>query len=60
MIYSDKAPPRSDSRTNSQLGSVLQLNAADTYDIESDTPPIDTLSWSNMGIKFEEKIKKNL
>ena len=39
--------PKSDSRTNSQLGSVIQLN--DTFDLESDTPPMDTLSWSNAG-----------
>ncbi|CAD5209194.1 unnamed protein product [Bursaphelenchus okinawaensis] len=37
---------RYDSRTNSQMGSVVQLN--DTYELESDTPPIDTMSWSNL------------
>ncbi|KAI6220013.1 Bicarbonate transporter domain containing protein [Aphelenchoides fujianensis] len=36
--------PRSDSRTNSQLDIVMN----DTFDIESDTPPIDTMSWSNL------------
>ncbi|CAD5213782.1 unnamed protein product [Bursaphelenchus xylophilus] len=35
-----------DSRTNSQMGSVVQLN--DTFELESDTPPIDTMSWSNL------------
>jgi hypothetical protein len=37
-----------DSRTNSQLGSGLMLN--DIYDLESDTPPMDAMSWSNAGI----------
>ncbi|KAI6224190.1 HCO3-cotransp domain-containing protein [Aphelenchoides besseyi] len=36
--------PRSDSRTNSQL----DIGVNDTFDIESDTPPIDTMSWSNL------------
>ena len=35
-----------DSRTNSQLGSVLQLDDG-VYDLETDTPPMDTMSWSN-------------
>lgn len=39
---------RSDSRTNSQIGSILQLND-EPYDLEADTPPMDTMSWSNMG-----------
>jgi len=42
--------PRSDSRTNSQFGSALQLNE-EPYDMEVDTPPIDTMSWSNMGTR---------
>lgn len=40
-----------DSRTNSQLGSIVQLNDFESYDLEADTPPIDTMSWSNMGKK---------
>lgn len=39
---------KTDSRTNSQIGSVLQLDDG-VYDLESDTPPMDTLSWSNAG-----------
>ncbi|KAK0396020.1 hypothetical protein QR680_001531 [Steinernema hermaphroditum] len=33
-----------ESKTNSQFGSVMQLD--DGVDFESDTPPLDTLSWS--------------
>lgn len=57
-----------DTRSNSQLGSLLQLNNlaarcgghqsdADELTIGydplecPDTPPIDTMSWSNMGIE---------
>lgn len=43
---------RSDSRTNSQYGSILQLND-ESYDLEADTPPMDTMSWSNIGKKTD-------
>uniref|UniRef100_A0A7E4W3V0 Non-specific serine/threonine protein kinase n=1 Tax=Panagrellus redivivus TaxID=6233 RepID=A0A7E4W3V0_PANRE len=36
-----------DSTTNSMFGSAVQLN--ETFDLESDTPPMDTLSWSGAG-----------
>ncbi|VDM61954.1 unnamed protein product [Angiostrongylus costaricensis] len=36
-----------DSRTASQYGSQIQLYSE--HDIDSDTPPLDTLSWSNAG-----------
>lgn len=43
-----------DSHPNSQLGSVAQLNNEfEPYDLEADTPPIDTISWSNMGKKYK-------
>uniref|UniRef100_A0A914Z916 Uncharacterized protein n=1 Tax=Panagrolaimus superbus TaxID=310955 RepID=A0A914Z916_9BILA len=45
------AAAKTDSRTNSQIGSVLQLDDG-VYDLESDTPPMDTLSWSNAGIRY--------
>lgn len=63
-----------DTRSNSQLGSLLQLNNSSTlfggqddmttlgggYDpLECpDTPPIDTMSWSNMGKSYCRKLKE--
>lgn len=37
---------RSNSRANSQIGSVLQLDNSSLLDRETDTPPLDTVSWS--------------
>ncbi|VDM69620.1 unnamed protein product [Strongylus vulgaris] len=39
-----------DSRSASQYGSQSQLYGE--HDFDSDTPPLDTLSWSNAGSKF--------
>nr|CDJ89226.1 Bicarbonate transporter domain containing protein [Haemonchus contortus] len=40
-----------DSRTASQYGSQTQLYGE--HDFDSDTPPLDTLSWSNAGNEYD-------
>ncbi|VDK20571.1 unnamed protein product, partial [Anisakis simplex] len=46
MASGDNLNSRNDSRTNSQYGSVLQLDDSSLLEREEDTPPLDTLSWS--------------
>jgi hypothetical protein len=38
-----------ESRTGSQYGSMLQLDEGSVVEFDDDTPPLDTLSWSNAG-----------
>lgn len=39
---------RSETRSNSQYESNVNLN--ETFDLENDTPPLETMSWSNAGL----------
>ncbi|ETN74660.1 hypothetical protein NECAME_03974 [Necator americanus] len=45
------SPSKGDSRTASQYGSQAQLYGE--RDFDSDTPPLDTLSWSNAGNEYD-------
>uniref|UniRef100_A0A915PJR5 Uncharacterized protein n=1 Tax=Setaria digitata TaxID=48799 RepID=A0A915PJR5_9BILA len=46
---SNETLSKNGSRNNNQFGSVFQLDYISLLDRETDTPPLDTLSWSNEG-----------
>lgn len=48
-LGNEKLSERNDSWTNNQFGSMSQLDHNNLLDKETDTPPLDTFSWSNAG-----------